>query len=726
MRASHTYKGNERFESKRIFFMGSKNPGLIKHLLLPLVNLKERLLHHVTDEEIELIKNSHLFDKLDKHSFDELLKSEILIKYLADDLILKEGDIADEFYIIAEGSVRVFTTAFDNTKVPLARLNKGDYFGEQALLGELTKTRNASIEAITDTTLIKIDKEFILKLLKIDTDLRARLNKIGNQQIMHKLSATLDLYQNIKSKLQEKNEQDIIEIVKDTIIFKAGDISNYVYIILEGSVDIVLPKDKNHTTITLKKGHLFGELGVLQNRTRAATAIARELTRLLRISAQEFNELCITFPQFKKTLQTLQNTYLLPNRGVAEQSLGKVLGMDAITTIYKLNDGRTVIANHVLEKPFFTMQEENVKQAELCSYEKDSDNRIELKILKSRIVSIQYYGLGDDLSKLCLALLDGKEIPNQVLDHFRSTGEFQLDIAGPLTNKLPNVVCDCMSVKRDEIEKLISEGIKSFAMISNQTGACTVCGSCRSRILSMLGQNTWVHALMTRGIHHSDKVVSYFIQAQDGQFKSFSPGEHVVIQVRIDENWVERAYTLSDLAEQGKLRITIKKEESGFFTKWLFNNSLEQIPIYASQPQGNFNLNHTANQSILCIAGGIGITPFITFAKSLQKQQTQRRMHLIYIARTQDDFLFTDEFNDIIHTTPSISLQLWEKKKLGALPDEKIAEVLNDLEDAEVYICGPEGFEISILNTLNKLNYNAKKIHVEKFMYANPMVKEED
>lgn len=707
--------------------MSSKNPYLIKQLLLSLINIKERLLHHVTAEEIDLIKSSHLFDKLDKQSFDELLKSEILVRYLADQLILKEGDIADEFYIIAEGSVRVYTLSHDDTKIPLARLNKGDYFGEQALLGELTKTRNASIEAITDTTLIKIGKEFILKLLKIDTDMRASLKRIGNQQVMHKLGATLDFYQNIKSQLQSNKDQDIIEIAKDKVLFKAGDVSDYVYIILEGSINIILPTDKSNTTITLKKGHLFGELGVLQNTTRAATAIAKESTRLLRINSKEFKELCVTFPQFEKVLQTLKSMYLLPNRGVAEQTIGKILGMDAITTIYKLNDGRTVIANHVLEKPYFMMEEENVKDAELYSYEKDNDHRIILKIIKNHIVSVQYYGDGGDLSKLCSAILDGKEITKQSLEYFVSTGEFKLDIIEPIANKFPNIVCDCMSVKKEVIEGLIKDGIKSLAMLSNQTGACTVCGSCRCRILSMLGQDTWVSALMKKATRHKDNVISYYIQAQGGQFKPFVPGEHIVIQVRIGENWVERAYTLSDLSEEGKLRITIKKEETGFFTKWLFNNTLEQLSIYCSQPQGNFTLNLDSDAPILCVAGGIGITPFITFAKLLQKHPNKRRMHLIYIARAKDDFLFLDDFNQITKQSPAITFMLWEKKVSGVLPDEKIAEAIKNLEeDSDIYICGPEGFEVSILNSLNKLNYNPNKIHTEKFTYANPILTEED
>ena len=188
--------------------MSNKMQNIMKKILLALINIKERLLHHVTNAEIEAIKDSHLFDKLNNQVFDELLKSEILVRYLADDLILKEGDIAHDLFIILEGSVRVFTIS-NNQKIPLARLNSGDYFGEQALLGELTKTRSASVEAITDTTLIKIDKEFILKTLKVDKELERRLKQIGYKQIMENISATLDFYQAIKSQLLVNEEQDV-------------------------------------------------------------------------------------------------------------------------------------------------------------------------------------------------------------------------------------------------------------------------------------------------------------------------------------------------------------------------------------------------------------------------------------------------------------------------------------------------------------------------------------
>ena len=515
-----------------------------------------------------------------------------------------------------------------------------------------------------------------------------------------------------------------IEVAKDHVLFKAGDVSDCVFIILKGSVDILLPKEKT-PTVTLKKGHLFGELGVINNTTRAGTAIIREPAYLLRVNAKRFKEIYASSPKLQKILQSLKKTYLLPTRGSVEQFFGKIMGMQSITTIYKLNDGRTVIASHTLEKSFFVMSEENVKHAQLYKYEKNAGTTIELQVLNDYIVSIKCDDVGYNLSQLCAAQLDRQKIPKHVFDHFRSTGEFRLDIP-PQDFIQADFVCTCMCVKRVTIEGLIKEGLNSLAMISNKTGACTVCGTCRVRILEMLGQSTWLSAMMEIGTRHKNNVISYYIRATSGIFKPFVPGEHIVLQICIDKNWLERAYTLSNLSEDGKLRITIKMEETGLFTKWLFNNSLSPLSIYCSQPQGNFTLNLNSTKPILCIAGGIGITPFITFAKMLQKQQNQRRMHLIYIAPTKNDHLFIDEFTDITNTTPSITITLWEKRISGVLPEEKISEAIKNIDDGEIYICGPEGFETSIVNSLNKLKFDQDKIHIEKFMYANPIQTKED
>lgn len=695
-----------------------------KDLLFYFYNIKERLFHTTTEQEIALIKNTKLFDSLDETSFSELLASMTLLYCAQDELILKKGHTGDAFYIISEGSVRVFTETPENKKVPLARLNKGDYFGEQALLGHSNKTRNASIEAITDVILIKISEAFIFKLLHIDKDLEARLKKIGHQQILNNLSSSLNVYQGIIDHIKADTEKNLIYIKKGEIIFHAGDRADYVYLIVEGKIKIEIPSQPEAFTLFLEEQHIFGEVGVIYNKPRSGSATAAENSILARIEVEEFRKIYQAHPQLQQLLKTLGNSYTLPNRGLTQQYFGKAMRLDTVTTVYELIDGRKAIATNTIERENFVIEEQPLAKAlQSYTYSSDKDSKVELGLSGDYIVSIKCNGAWDDLPNACAALLDRKTVPLPVLDNFIKVGVFKLPKTGfPVV--VPDTLCDCMLVQKKVVEDLISAGVRSLAQISQKTGACTVCGSCRSRILCLLGQEVWMSALMTKSKVHNEHVVSFQLKPSMGKFAAAQPGQHVVIQVRIGEVWVERAYTLTDLLNDGNLSITIKKENNGFFTQWLFSSLAIPIPIYVCQPQGNFVLPMAATNPVLCFAGGIGITPFITFAKALKNSSSPRQLHIVYIASSKNDFIFVDELEEIAKQNPHITFTLWEKKVEGNMTKEKVASLIEKLHQPNIYICGPEGWETSLVAALQELDYNKDMIFIEKFTYANPIIPE--
>ena len=79
------------------------------------------------------------------------------------DVIIKEGDDGDRFYVIKEGRALVTRGAGNNLKT-LAAIRNGACFGEDALIGD-TK-RNATVTMTTDGVLMELDKDSFIKLLK--------------------------------------------------------------------------------------------------------------------------------------------------------------------------------------------------------------------------------------------------------------------------------------------------------------------------------------------------------------------------------------------------------------------------------------------------------------------------------------------------------------------------------------------------------------------------------
>src|ERR1700752_870087 len=79
--------------------------------------------------------------------------------------LIHEGDVGDRMYVIERGSVQVYATGFDGGDVVLARLQPGQWFGEQALLPWGTGQRNASVRALEDCRLLAISRDGLLEAL---------------------------------------------------------------------------------------------------------------------------------------------------------------------------------------------------------------------------------------------------------------------------------------------------------------------------------------------------------------------------------------------------------------------------------------------------------------------------------------------------------------------------------------------------------------------------------
>jgi CRP-like cAMP-binding protein len=82
----------------------------------------------------------------------------------AGDVVIKQGDDGDYYYIIKHGRAKVTRASKSGADLTLATLKDGDAFGEEALLSEAK--RNATITMETEGTLMRLSKENFNALLK--------------------------------------------------------------------------------------------------------------------------------------------------------------------------------------------------------------------------------------------------------------------------------------------------------------------------------------------------------------------------------------------------------------------------------------------------------------------------------------------------------------------------------------------------------------------------------
>jgi CRP/FNR family transcriptional regulator, cyclic AMP receptor protein len=114
----------------------------------------------------DVIAHSLLFRSLDEQGRRELVHRGVLMVFAPSHSILREGEVGSDFFLVDRGVVEVVTTKHEGSPVVLATLQRGAFFGEVAMLTGMPRT--ASVNALTDVSVIRFDKQDIDTVLNAD------------------------------------------------------------------------------------------------------------------------------------------------------------------------------------------------------------------------------------------------------------------------------------------------------------------------------------------------------------------------------------------------------------------------------------------------------------------------------------------------------------------------------------------------------------------------------
>lgn len=111
---------------------------------------------------------SEIFSKMPTANIHQLFALLEPVNFSKGDVVIKQGEPGEDYYIIQEGRCEVTRKPNPDSKdVKLAELRAGDSFGEEALLAETT--RNATITMLTDGVLMRLSKENFINLIRNPT-----------------------------------------------------------------------------------------------------------------------------------------------------------------------------------------------------------------------------------------------------------------------------------------------------------------------------------------------------------------------------------------------------------------------------------------------------------------------------------------------------------------------------------------------------------------------------
>lgn len=185
------------------------------------------------------------------------------------------------------------------------------------------------------------------------------------------------------------------------------------------------------------------------------------------------------------------------------------------------------------------------------------------------------------------------------------------------------------------------------------------------------------------------------------------PGSHIRVKLG-DNGKLVRAYSvISGDSNRFKLGIALEPESRGG-SKFMHEDVELGDSLSFSEIKSDFPLSDKADQHIM-IAGGIGITAFVTAAQQLQERGLEYHLH--YAVRTAEDIAFAEHLSPL-----GENITILDGSKGQRLNVQGILGRAN--EAVHIYICGPERLMSAVISTAKALDIPSDNIHFEAFAAA--------
>ncbi|MFA6446687.1 MAG: ferredoxin reductase family protein [Patescibacteria group bacterium] len=205
-----------------------------------------------------------------------------------------------------------------------------------------------------------------------------------------------------------------------------------------------------------------------------------------------------------------------------------------------------------------------------------------------------------------------------------------------------------------------------------------------------------------KAVKETDDVYSIYIVGKNIDEFKVKAGQFMIMRFLDGKRWWQAHPFSLSCAPNGKyIRITFKK--SGDYTMHL-DSIKPGTKVLIDGPHGVFA--HKKLDKVLYIAGGIGIAPIFSLAES----GNYKNAILMYGNRTED-LPLGKELRDIDPAKFKMHAFIGDKK----VDDKALAELVPDVLEREVYLCGPVNMVDSICKILDKQGVPPNRIHFERF-----------
>jgi 3-ketosteroid 9alpha-monooxygenase subunit B len=233
----------------------------------------------------------------------------------------------------------------------------------------------------------------------------------------------------------------------------------------------------------------------------------------------------------------------------------------------------------------------------------------------------------------------------------------------------------------------------------------------------MVERHVFQRATVTRIVKETADTRTYVLAPHEQPF-SYHAGQFCTFHVTVDGEELYRSYSMSSAPETDtELMTTVKRVAGGKVSNWLVDNVVEGDELTMTRAAGTFVLSPTS-APLLAFAGGSGVTPILSLAKSALAT-TDRAVRILCADRDRASVIFEAALDELVDQYQGrLSVHRHIDAEQGLLNPDAVTKFVGTDTGADCYVCGPEGFMAVVRSALP----DSARVLVEDFD-ASPPVK---
>jgi len=225
------------------------------------------------------------------------------------------------------------------------------------------------------------------------------------------------------------------------------------------------------------------------------------------------------------------------------------------------------------------------------------------------------------------------------------------------------------------------------------------------------------HPFRVTGIHQETHDI--WCLQMEGDHSGYAPGQFLFVQIEQGgKPSAPHPFTIASSPDHHRLSICVKSV--GDFTGSIAATT-PSSRAYVDMPYGVFSfVRHEADRWVF-IAGGIGITPFLSMLRYMRDRRLQKEVILLWANKREADIAFRNELDIMASEMPGLKVYHilsrqtdWPGEK-GHIDDKVLRRCIGDVTAREYFVCGPPPMMDTIRKLLVSLGVSKRHVHAERF-----------